>query len=432
MAIALLALESLGVFVVLVVVLSLLQRRSAVLRQLRWPSFVSAVAAGALTFAWFGGDLMADGGRKAWIAAAMLFALASLHFLVVYLFDAHLRARRGLRLPPLIPRVVVGTVYVIGALIAMTLLVEGFDLGPVLATSAVTSLVLGLALQPILGNFFSGLVISFERPFRINDWIQFGTIEGRVVDITWRTTHLRTRDNDNLIVPNSQIASQELVNFYYPHPLHMERVNVRLHYRTPPYRATDALLEAARSVEGVLDKPSPEVYLLEFEDFAILYELRVWMQDIAERPRLESELRRRIWEVFRRRELVIPFPIRTLEIEPRANLLRMAEVAPPEAAEEHDAWLFVAEGAERGTSIRIGSQPITVGRAMACNLNISDPKASKMHFRVERGASGFVVLDLGSSTGTLVNGRPVQRHLLQTFERIRAGDTVLVFENDGD
>lgn len=432
MAIALHALESFGVFLVLVVLLSLLQRRSAVLRQLRWPSYVSAVAAGALAFAWFAGDLMEDGGRRAWITAATLFALAAIHFVVVYLFDAHLRTRRGLRLPPLIPKVVVGTVYVIGALVGMTLLIEGFDLGPLLATSAVTSLVLGLALQPILGNFFSGLVISFERPFRINDWIQLGSTEGRVVDITWRTTHLRTRDNDNLIVPNSQIASQELVNFYYPHPLHMERLNVRVHHRTPPYRATDALLEAARAVEGVLDKPSPEVFLLEFDESAIIYELRVWMQDIAERPRLESELRRRIWEVFRRRGVTMPYPIRTLEIEPRANLLRMAEVAPPEAAAERGAWLFVAEGAERGTSIRIGSHPITVGRAMACNLNISDPKASKMHFRVERGTNGFLLLDLDSSTGTQVNGRPVQRHVLQTYERIRAGDTVLVFENDGD
>jgi hypothetical protein len=212
----------------------------------------------------------------------------------------------------------------------------------------------------------------------------------------------------------------------------MERLNVQAHYRTPPHRATDALLEAARGVEGVLDKPSPEVFLLAFGESAIVYELRVWMQDIADRPRLESELRRRIWEVFRRRGITIPFPIRTLEVDPRANLLRLAEVAPPEAAPERGAWLFVAEGAERGTSIRIGTQPITVGRAMACNLNISDPKTSKMHFRVDRAPNGFVLTDLESSTGTEVNGRPVQRHVLQAYERIRAGDTVLVFENDGD
>lgn len=432
MTIALIALESFGVFLVLVVVLTLLQRRSAVLRQLRWPSYVCALAGGALAFAWLGGDRMEDAGRRAWIAAATLFALAAVHFVVVYLFDAHLRARRGLRLPPLIPKVVVGTVYVIGALVAMTLLIEGFDLGPLLATSAVTSLVLGLALQPILGNFFSGLVISFERPFRINDWIQLGATEGRVVDITWRTTHLRTRDNDNLIVPNSLIASQELTNYYYPHPLHLERVNVHVHYRTPPYRVTDALLEAARAVEGVLDKPSPEVFVLDFAESGIIYELRVWMQDIADRPRLESELRRRVWEVFRRRGLSIPFPTRTLEIDARENLLRMAEVAPPEADAGRGAWLFVAEGPERGTSIRIAQQPITVGRAMACNLNISDPKTSKMHFRVERGQNGFLLTDLDSSTGTQVNGRAVQRHVLQPYERIRAGDTVLVFENDGD
>src|SRR5262249_21345195 len=133
-----------------------------------------------------------------------------------------------------------------------------FDVGPLLATSAVTSLVLGLALQPILANFFAGLVISVERPFRINDWIQVGDQEGRVVAITWRTTHLRTRDNDNIVIPNAKLADERVHNFYYPHPLHLLRVRVPVHYRHPPYRVRRVLADAAQGVPGVLDKPSAE------------------------------------------------------------------------------------------------------------------------------------------------------------------------------
>ena len=131
----------------------------------------------------------------------------------------------------------------------------GLNIGPLLASGAVTSLVLGLALQPILGNFFSGLVISLERPFRIDDWIEYQGIEAKVVGITWRTTRLRTRDNDDLVVSNARIAQEDVKNFYYPHPLHMERIYVGVHYRTPPYRVKQALLRAAARVDKVLDKP---------------------------------------------------------------------------------------------------------------------------------------------------------------------------------
>ena len=191
------------------------------------------------------------------------------------------------------------------------------SIAPLVATSAVTSLVLGLALQPILGNFFAGLVIAVERPFRINDWIKVNGIDGRVVDITWRTTHLRTRDNDNLVIPNGKLADERVLNFYYPHPMHLERVHVGADYRVPPYRVRRALLEAVTGVAGALDKPSPDVYVLSFDESAIRYELRVWIEDMAQSTRIASDLRARVWEELKKAGIRIPFPVRTLEIAPR-------------------------------------------------------------------------------------------------------------------
>jgi small-conductance mechanosensitive channel len=148
-------------------------------------------------------------------------------------------------------------IFLVTAFVSLRLSFPKLDVTALIATSAVTSLVLGLALQPILGNFFAGLVISIEKPFRLNDWIKVGEQEGRVVAITWRTTHLRTRDNDNLVIPNGKMAEERVLNYYYPHPVHREKVRVGAHYDEPPYRVHRVLLDCAAGVRGVLDSPAP-------------------------------------------------------------------------------------------------------------------------------------------------------------------------------
>ncbi len=297
-----------------------------------------------------------------------------------------------------------------------------------------TSLVLGLALQPILGNFFAGLVISIEKPFRLNDWIKVGELEGRVVAITWRTTHLRTRDNDNLVIPNGKLADERLINYYFPHPVHLEHVKVSAHYNEPPYRIRQILLDVAAATSGVLDKPAPDVYVLSFEPSAILYELRVWIEDMALAHRIASDVRARIWEDFRRAGIDIPYPIQTLEIA-RRKLSPPAPPAPLDTAAEgkgaaRPARLYVAEGPERGSAVQLDAgEPATVGRSRTCTLPLTDPNASKEHLRVALEDGAWVMTDLGSSHGTRVNGQPAERTELQPFDRITVGDTVMIFES---
>lgn len=419
----------LGFFALLAIVLGLLQRRSALVRQLKWPFRSSAVALAVLAFAWLATPALAAGSaRDFYVLGLVLLAVSLIHLVAIFLFEASLRSGRGPGVPPMMSKVAVGLLYLIVLLFALPA-IFGFDVGPFLASGAVTSLVLGLALQPILGNFFAGLVISVERPFRINDWIDLEGTEARVADITWRTTHLRTRDNDNLIVPNSLIANQKLINYYYPNSLHLERVYLHVHYRTAPHRATEALIEAARNVAAILEKPSPEVFVLDFDESAVRYELRIWIRDIAERPRVESEVRKRIWEAFRSRDISFAFPIRTVEIEPRRSTVHTLSGEQKEKTAK-EAWLFVEEGADRGLAIQIGSEPVTVGRDEECDLTIVDTKASKRHLQVQRQGRRYLLTDLDSATETRVNGKVVRRHFLETFERIEVGDTVLVFEHD--
>ena len=286
-------------------------------------------------------------------------------------------------------------------------------------------------MQPILTNFFAGVVLAIERPFRINDWIQVNDYEGMVTKMTWRTTYIRTRDNDNIIFPNANIAQETIINFLYPHPLHLVRVYVGAHYRTPPYRIQRALLDAAGRVEGVLDNPIAAVYVTDFAESSIQYELRIWIDDMARLPKIASEARQEVWEEFRRAGIVIPFPIRTLEMAAGQRI----DVGEPQALKTtpgpYAARLFVALGKRSGAAVELGKDPITIGRSHNCVLMVAEPMASKQHCTVEWDNGAYVMRDVDSTHGTKVNGRRVQACVLKDLDRIQIADTEIVFESHG-
>ncbi len=429
MTLALLA--SVGAFALLVALVAWLQRKIFLVRQLAFPLYIASAAAAVQVYIL----LMPDHNPLALqrtLAWLLLFAglAAVLRLLALYLFDVHLYAQKGIRLPPLLTAVTMAMVYLVTALITLRLTIPDIDITALVATSAVTSLVLGLALQPILSNFFAGLVVSLERPFRINDWIRVGEHEGRVVAITWRTTHLRTRENDTLVIPNGKLADERVLNYYSPHPTHMERLKVGASYKVPPYRVRRALLQSVVGVAGALDKPSPEVYVLSFDESAVLYELRVWTEDVAQSPRIASDIRARIWEELKKAGIPIPYPTRTIDLPPRPRRKTEQPAEGPEPAR-----LYVAEGPDRGTSLALdGLQegPVTVGRSRGCTLSLTEPNASKDHLQIEWKDGAWVLSDLESSFGTRVNGgEPVESVPLAPLDRIAIGDTVIIFESDG-
>jgi small-conductance mechanosensitive channel len=422
------ALGSVAMLSLLILMIAALQKRFFWVRQLAFPLYVAAGVATLEIFTRFQPGYQAEALARVLGWAWLFLGLITIFRLLgLYLFDVHLTAKRELRLPPLLPAVAMTLVYLVTAFVTLRLSFPKLDVTALVATSAVTSLVLGLALQPILGNFFAGLVISIERPYRINDWIKVGEQEGRVAAITWRTTHLRTRDNDNLVIPNSKMADERVLNYYYPHPVHREKVRVGLPYGEPPHRIRRLLLDCASGVPGVLDKPAPDVLLVSFEPSAILYELRVWIDDIAQSHHIASDLRARIWEDLRREGIAIPYPIQTLEIARPA--LHRPEVA---AEGPRPARLYVAEGPERGRSLALdgtgGNTPATVGRSRSCSLPLTDPNVSKEHLRLAWEEGAWVMTDLGSSKGTRVNGKPAERAVLRPFDRIAVGDTIIIFE----
>lgn len=184
----------------------------------------------------------------------------------------------------------------------------------VLTTGGVLALTIGLALQDLLGNIIAGFTIHFGQPFKLGDWLILDNTHVEVMEINWRSTRCRTNDETYLDVPNASIVKQTVMNLYYPDRVHAIRVHVGLEYGTPPNRAKECLYRAALNAEGVLPVPPPVIYLKEYGDSAINYEVKAFIRDHSKYPVITDAIRTNIWYELKREKLNVPFPQRVLHL----------------------------------------------------------------------------------------------------------------------
>lgn len=189
----------------------------------------------------------------------------------------------------------------------------GWDIDRFLAGSAVVSIVLGLALQETLGNFFSGLVMQASPPFTLGNWIVCGSHEGRVVDMTWRAVTLHTEEDNFILIPNATVAKADIINYHAPSTANARAVKIGLEYHVPPLEAIALLEAAARESEGVLPSPPPDARVLDFGDSAIIYKVKFWINDPRQHDEIEHFVRVSLWYRLKEKGYAIPFPIRTVE-----------------------------------------------------------------------------------------------------------------------
>lgn len=239
----------------------------------------------------------------------MLAANALLQLFDLILWDYLLERRRNVVVPRLLVDLFNFAVLVVVALAVLNI-VFGVQLGAFLITSTVVSAVIGLALQDMLGNVVAGLALQIERPFSVGDWVLVSDQEGQVMQMNWRTLTVRTRNNHNVIVPNSNIAKQEIVNYSRPTPLQLIHATVSMAYRHPPGVVKESIARTVAEADGVLREPPPEILVKEFGDYAIHYDVRFWIADYAHLPQITDAVMSRIWYGLRRDDLTIPFPVR--------------------------------------------------------------------------------------------------------------------------
>ena len=187
-------------------------------------------------------------------------------------------------------------------------------LGALVGLFAVLGVGIGFGLQNLASNFVSGVILLLERPVKVGDRITVDNVWGDVQRITLRTTQLRTPDNVTVIIPNSKLLENNVVNDSFGDPKVRLRVPVGVAYGSDIDAVTEALLDAARAQDAVLDTPEPVVWFCEFADSSLNFELLVWIPDPARKFWIRDKLNREIDRRFREAGIVIPFPQRDVHL----------------------------------------------------------------------------------------------------------------------
>lgn len=228
----------------------------------------------------------------------LLVAYLGIEALETAFFDYWLAERRKTPMPALVRHLVLVVLYT-AVVLSVLSTVTGLNVVPVLATSTVVTVVLGLALQDTLGNLFSGLALHFDQPFKIGDWVGVDELEGQVVSISWRSTHLRTLTRDIVAVPNSLIARTRVRNFCLPARITGRNLEILVPLDASPEAVSRAVVAAAARVEGVLAEPGPSSWLVGVTPLAQRYVIRFWLDEFERRDHIESDLMKALWHTLR-------------------------------------------------------------------------------------------------------------------------------------
>jgi MscS family membrane protein len=208
-------------------------------------------------------------------------------------------------------------VIVIGTGVAIFLAVWEINVTPLLASAGIAGVAVALAAKDTLANFFGGISIFVDRPYKLGDYVILDSGErGEVVDIGVRSTRLKTRDDVSISIPNSIMANTKIVNESAPIPRFRLRVRVGVAYGSDVGKVEGILLKIAHENGLVVKDPSPRVRFRDFGDSSLDFELLCWVNAPALKGRAVHELNKAIYNAFNEQGIQIPFPQRDLHIHP--------------------------------------------------------------------------------------------------------------------
>ncbi len=211
------------------------------------------------------------------------------------------------------------------AILAIVIVLEnlGISLTAIWTTLGVGSVAVALALQETLSNLFAGLYLMADRPVSPGDYIKLDSgQEGYVIHIGWRSTTLRTQSNNIVFVPNSVLAKAVIINYSLPELRVSASIPVRVSYGSDANRVEKALLDVAREaaqegLEGLLMNPPPSVTLNPgFGDSSLDFSLNLSVRRFEDQIPVQSQLRKRLLARFAKEGISMPFPTRTIELDP--------------------------------------------------------------------------------------------------------------------
>lgn len=192
--------------------------------------------------------------------------------------------------------------------------VVGLDLSNLAIIAGALSVGIGFGLQSIVNNFVSGLILLFERPVKVGDWVVTKSGEGVVKQISVRSTEIETFDRASIIVPNSELISSSVTNWTHKNKVGRIVIPIGVGYDSDAKHVRKVLIQTATEHPKVLSDPAPFVYFKEFGDSSLDLELRVFIQNVSEGSLVKNDLRFDILDIFRKEKIEIPFPQRDVNL----------------------------------------------------------------------------------------------------------------------
>ena len=232
-------------------------------RHVRNRLWVSAVAFGiyaALAAATRYHLLTQDMQQQVRIVQPLLLVFGAINALVAVIINPWRIHRLPDRFPTIVQDAIVIGLFGLGA----TLILQE----KIFAATAVGAVVVGFALQNTLGNLFAGLAIQIEKPFRVGEWVRIADIDGLVSEITWRAVKVRTKSGNFVVVPNSKLAEDIIINYSEPTRDTRLEVMVGAHYDVPPNRVKAVILDGLKRDSSISTEREPEVTIADFAESA--------------------------------------------------------------------------------------------------------------------------------------------------------------------
>ncbi len=192
--------------------------------------------------------------------------------------------------------------FIVSSVVAI--MVMGGSLSNITLIAGALSFGIGLGLQNIVNNFVSGIIIIFEKPIKIGDWVVIKGQEGIVKTISMRATLLEAFDKSNIIIPNSEILSSSLINRTYSARVGLISIAVNIKYDADIKYVEDTLIEIASSTMGILTSPSPSVSFSDMTEKYLIFKLNCYTENIYSRQNITNQLRSKILEDFTKNKIL--------------------------------------------------------------------------------------------------------------------------------
>src|SRR6266478_9127721 len=218
-----------------------------------------------------------------------------------YVWDFYFEKKRQTTIPHFLREVVGGILFLIVLLFVLS---YGYhaqgQLTGLLSGSRVVAIIVGFAGQNLFAGIIGGISIQINRPYKVGDWLQVGERFAEVREINWRSTRLCTNDDIYLDIPNNEMVSHEIVNLHYPTEIHAMRIRVGIDYSVPPNRVKDVLGQAAQGAKNVVPNPPVRVFLVDFADHAVIYEIKYYMGNHSRINETNDSVRTNVWYELKR------------------------------------------------------------------------------------------------------------------------------------